>query len=230
MAFDAFAAQLWTSLPGIIQSFDPVAQTCTIVPAVQGAVITPSGEVQLVDLPVLVDCPVLWPNGGGFTLTFPIEPGDEGLIMFASRCIDSWWESGSSTPVPPAEIRFHDLSDGFVMVGPRSLPKAISGVSTTSTQLRKDDGTAYVEISDNGDIKLKSPTLVTIDSPQTICTGTLTVEGLLTYQDGMTGAGGGDITGTVTVTSGDVVADSKSLKTHTHGGVTTGGGNTGAPN
>ena len=45
-----------------------------------------------------------------------------------------------------AEFRLHDLSDGFALVGPRSRPRALSGVSADSVQLRKDDGTTYFEI------------------------------------------------------------------------------------
>ena len=39
-----------------------------------------------------------------------------------------------------------------------------------------------------------------------------------------------EITGSITLTGGDVTADGVSLKTHTHRGVTPGGGNTGEPN
>ncbi|MDP1136651.1 phage baseplate assembly protein V, partial [Klebsiella pneumoniae] len=58
----------------------------------------------------------------------------------------------------------------------------------------------------------------------------LTVEGLLTYQAGMSGSGGtgaaASIEGNVQITSGDLTADDISLKHHTHpgdSGGTTGG-------
>lgn len=61
-----------------------------------------------------------------------------------------------------------------------------------------------------------------VDAPATTMTGTLTVDGKIT------GKAAADITGDVTVTSGDVKADAISLKLHKHGGVAVGSGTTGA--
>lgn len=78
-------------------------------------------------------------------------------------------------------------------------------------------GTADIQVT--GAATLKAPN-VTIDSPQTTCTGALTVEGLFTYQAGMQGSGGtgaaATINGNVNVTGGDVTADSIGLKAHHH--------------
>ncbi len=65
-------------------------------------------------------------------------------------------------------------------------------------------------------------------SPTITLNGDVTINGNLSQ--GM-GEGGGSATmlGPVTVTN-DVKAGGKSLMTHTHGGVQTGGGNTGSPN
>ncbi len=75
---------------------------------------------------------------------------------------------------------------------------------------------------------------VTIDSPTTTVTGEMLVQGTFTFTSGMVGSGsaGGataSITGSMDVTD-DVVGGGVSLKSHTHGGVQTGPGNTGAPN
>ncbi|HCE6987353.1 TPA: phage baseplate assembly protein V [Pseudomonas aeruginosa] len=72
----------------------------------------------------------------------------------------------------------------------------------------------------DGDVTVKAPS-VTLDTPQTTCTGKLTVEGLLSYNGGMVGKGGSggaaaSISGTVEVTGGDVKADEISLKQHRH--------------
>lgn len=68
---------------------------------------------------------------------------------------------------------------------------------------------------------------VTIDSPETTCTGNLTVAKSLNV-----GSGGGTakITGSVEFSGGSVKHNGKNIgDTHTHSGVQTGGGNTGAP-
>lgn len=69
---------------------------------------------------------------------------------------------------------------------------------------------------------------VTIDSPETTCTGNLTVAKSLNV-----GAGGGSATvqGNVEFTGGSVTHNGKNIgDTHTHSGVQSGGSNTGAPN
>lgn len=78
---------------------------------------------------------------------------------------------------------------------------------------------------------------ITLATPLVHCTQALTVDGVLTYKDGMVGSGGtgataqitGDVQATGTVTgSNDVVGGGKSLKGHTHPDPQ--GGNTGPPN
>lgn len=229
-AFDGQQAKMWTALPAIIVSVNMTAMTVSAQPTIKGNVRNQQGLFSDLTMPLCVDVPIQYPSGGGFTLTFPIAPGDECLLTFSARCIDGWWQLGGvQTQV---EKRMHDLSDGFANVGIRSQPRVISGISTTSTQLRSDDGVTYVDVN-NGHIKLVSPLTVTVDSPATTVTGTLTVEGLLTYQAGMSGAGGSaqtHITGDIIQTGGVMSSSGTVLHTHTHSGVQTGGGNTGAPN
>ncbi|MCT9017100.1 Gp138 family membrane-puncturing spike protein, partial [Cupriavidus gilardii] len=93
-AFDGLRARIWTALPGIIHSFDADAMTCEVQPTIKIPVRKLDGTIESVALPLLVDCPVQFPSGGNCTLTFPVKPGDECLVVFASRCIDAWWQSG----------------------------------------------------------------------------------------------------------------------------------------
>lgn len=213
-ALDGRQASMWTALVGIIQSFDAVAQTCVVQPAIQGRVTAKDGSAKLVDMPLLLDCPVFFPSGGGVTLTFPIKKDDECLVVLANRCIDAWWQQGGIQP--PMEARMHDLSDGFAFVGFRSQPRKLENVSTTTAQLRTDDGEAYVELDPAGHI-------ATIKAANIVLDGPVHITGVTTTDHDI------NVTGTVTG-SVDVVGGGKHLKTHTHGGVATGSGNTGAPN
>lgn len=149
MAFDSMTAGMWSALPGIIQSFDPVKMTCVVQISIQGRQFVPGGNAggfyQMINIKPLCDCPVIFPSGGGFTLTFPLAQGDECLMVFADRCIDAWWQQGGIQP--PMELRMHDLSDGFVLPGVRSQPRVLDSISATSTQLRSDDGETYLDLS-----------------------------------------------------------------------------------
>ncbi|MDR7283533.1 hypothetical protein J2X84_002357 [Pseudomonas corrugata] len=161
-----------------------------------------AGALTGTELPLLVDCPVQFPAGGGCTLTFPVKAGDECLVVFSSRCIDAWWQSGGIQAQP--ELRMHDLSDGFALLGFRSQPRVIHGISTTATQLRSDDGAAFVEVN---------PTSHAI---------TLTAPG------GVTINGDVQVNGKVD-TTGDVKAGTISLQNHRTSAVTPGSGTSGVP-
>lgn len=214
-ALDGRQVRMWTSLPGIIQSFDPDEMTAVVQPAIKGKIAKSDGTVQALNLPLLLDCPVIFPSGGGVTLTFPIKQGDECLVWFAARGIDFWWQLGGIQL--PAEARMHDLSDGFVQVGPRSQPRVLSNISTTHAQLRSDDGAAFVDLDPTGHVvTITAPGGITLNGPVT-ATSTMHVQGDVTVDTKVTA-------------TNDVIGGGKHLATHTHGGVQAGGSNTGAPN
>lgn len=160
---EGLQSKLWTALPGIIQSFDATKQTVVVQPSIQAQVHDYDGSAKWVNLPLLVDCPVHFPSGGGVMLTFPIAAGDECLVIFANRCIDAWWQLGGVQV--QAEFRMHDLSDGMVLPGFDSLPNVAPNISTSKAQFRNQAGTTYVEVDPTGNITLKAPTLVTIQAP-----------------------------------------------------------------
>lgn len=221
----AIMSAMRVSIPGIIQSFDPDAVTAVVQPAIKGAEQDESGTEVSVNLPLLVDVPVIFPRGGGCTLTFPVSEGDECLVIFADRCIDFWWQSGGVQE--PVDGRMHDLSDAFCIVGPQSQAKKIGGISTTGAQLRTDDGSAFIEVAAGGDITATTAGSATINAPEIVLNGNVTINGNLSQGMGESG-GTATMHGPVTVTN-DVTAGGKSLMTHTHGGVEHGNDSTGEP-
>lgn len=229
MAMDGRLSTLWTALPGIVQKVDYTKRTCEVQPAIQGRVNNPDGTTQFVNLPVLVDVPIVFPSAGGFTLSLPLKANDEVLVVFASRCIDSWWQSGGVGQ--PMELRLHDLSDGFAIPGPRSVPTS-TALHATNARLTKDDGSVYVELT-NDKVNIKAVTEIKVEAPLTTVQsadiqlkGNTTVTGNLTVSGNTTAAAvsAPTVTGTTSVTSGG-----KNFNTHVHGGVSTGTNNTGTP-
>lgn len=137
--------QIRVALPGIVQSFDPGAVTAVVQPAIRSVEIDNDGNRVTKNYPLLVDVPVIFPRGGGCTLTFPVKAGDECLVIFADRCIDFWWQSGGMQE--PVDDRVHDLSDAFCIVGPQSQAQKISGISTSAVELRSDDGETKLSLN-----------------------------------------------------------------------------------
>ncbi|MCW9710919.1 phage baseplate assembly protein V [Avibacterium sp. 21-586] len=89
------------------------------------------------------------------------------------------------------------------------------------TTISHNRATGDVVIDAVGTVLVKSPSLITLDSPETKTTGNLLVEGALTYMQGMTGNGGDGgatavINGTLKAQGGDITADNISLKNHVH--------------
>lgn len=212
----ALSNDLRVALPGIIHSFDPETVSCAVAPAIKGALTASDGSVSSVSYPLLVDVPVVFPRGGGCTLTFPVKKGDECLVIFADRAIDFWWQSGEVQE--PVNTRQHSLSDAFVLVGPQSQAEKISGISTSGAQLRTDDGTAFIELAAGHDITLTTPGKLTANAEGGAVLVSSTIELTGTVK----------INGSLSVT-GDVKAAGISLSNHLHGGVMPGGSNTGKP-
>lgn len=208
-ALEGHQSQMWTALPGFIVSFNAAKQTCTVQPTLKCQFEQQDGSFQWVQMPVIQDIPVFFPKGGGATLTFPIAANDECLLVFASRCIDSWWQSGGIQV--QADKRMHDLSDAMAFVGFSSVPQVIGSISTTAAQLRSNDGNAVVSLNPSThEVDVVTSGVLNIQASQINITGPITLTGSLTA-------------------SGDVKAEGHSLATHLHTGVTPGASNTGGP-
>lgn len=253
MTLDADRASLWTALPCQVVSYNAVANTVQAQPTIKAVIQKPDGNQEAVNLPVLPDVPVVFPRGGGATLTFPIAPGDECLVVFSCRNIDSWWQSGGIQM--PGDTRRHDLSDGFCIPGPMSQARRIGGISTKTTQLRSDDGSTYVELDQHGKrVNIVAPNGVTINTDaavtvnakdkvevntntlRMVAPGGIEIIGNIVFEGDITtrGGSGENSTGSMTIGGGirtdqDVVAGNISLQGHVHGGVQPGGGNTEKP-
>lgn len=152
---EGLQARLWTALPGIITAVDYTKFTVSVQPAIMGKTEDAEGVQTDVQLPMLVDVPVLFPNAGGWHLTCPIQVNDECLVVFASRCIDAWWQNGGVQK--PMELRMNDLSDGFCILAPYSQPMAsevTGGFSNNSIIIRDDVKENYLEFVTGGDVNV----------------------------------------------------------------------------
>lgn len=158
-ALGQFQSKIWTALPAMVKSYNPSGGgggTVEAQPTIQAQLRQPNGIWVDTTMPLCVDCPVMFPGAGSFTLTFPITAGDEGLLVFSSRCIDSWWQSGGIQK--QAELRMHDLSDGFFFPALLSQANKVPDVSANTCQLRSKDGSVSIELdSMTGQINVVAP-------------------------------------------------------------------------
>lgn len=211
-------ANLWTSLPCIVDSYDADAVTVVAQPTIKVPVKKINGSVELVQLPLLMDVPVMFPCAGGFTITHPINVGDECFVSFASRNIDIWWQSGGVQN--PFDTRKHDLSDGFAFFRPQSQANKIKNISTTDLEIRNDANTCKIQISPAGEIHFigtKSVFHHPVEMQQTLqVAGTTSINSALEVDGKSTLSGGAGIGGI-------------EFGTHKHGGIQRGGSDSDGP-
>ena len=224
--FDGMARGLWCAMVCTVTAYDATRGTVQVQPAIQAMVSDEKGNVTPTTIAPLSDVPVVYLGGGNFVATFPIQVGDEALVIFADRCIDWWFQYGGVQK--PAAPEAHSLSDGFAIIGPRSLARKLSNVSTSNAQLRSLDGTTHIELTPAGQANVVAPAGINLTGPVTI-NGSLLLNGVATGAGG-TFSIGSDVatTGKVTAT-GEVAGAGVHLSTHLHSGIFSGGSDTNPP-
>lgn len=194
-------AEVNTAIPARIMAYDPVQQKAEVQPLIKRRY----KDGQVVDRAPITGVPVVFPAAGGGILTFPVKVGDTVLLIFSQRSIDSWVQS-DGRPIDPKDSRKHDISDAI----------AIPGLFSFSQALQSDPDNVIIKFS-GAEIKLTPDGAVEINAP-----GGFTINGA-TQANGTV-----DSTGVIH-SDVDVEAATVKLKTHTHSGVTTGGGTSGPP-
>lgn len=148
-AIDARLRDVHTALPGRIKSFDPATQRATVE-----VLHKPRFNGRPVDMPDLIEVPVVMPRGGGFAFTFPLKVGDGVQLMFQERNMETFYERGDRDA--PPTLRMHDLSDAVAIPGLEPGPRVLGDYNADSFELRSVDGTTKVEITADGKIAFES--------------------------------------------------------------------------
>lgn len=236
-------SNVYTTLPGYVVTYDGV--TVTARPA-QDKMLA-NGES--LKPPKIVKVPVYWPtaDGGKAIISVPLKPGDNIVLHFAARSIENWLSGSDQAPDDPRQF---DLSDAFCT------PVLRPGVRSADTEnVSIEYGVGWMKIAPTGDITFQAPNItanvenaatvnattltatvsgatqldtgtLTVNASQTTYNSPVTINGPLTYTQGVTGSGGGGaaFTGGTVTHNGVQIGD-----THKHSGVSSGPDNTGNP-
>ena len=103
--------------------------------------------------------------------TFPINQGDECIILFSDRETESWFINGDVNP--EAYPRMHDITDAVAIFGIRSLPKMIQ-ILTDAVHMFYG---ASELIMKQAEMNLKSTT-INIEGTNVNINGQLTINGV----------------------------------------------------
>lgn len=203
----AALADVNTTIPGIVESFDGV--TVVARPAIPKMLA--NGEI--LEPPSIVQVPVRWPIGAGGSamVTVPLRRGDPVTLTFSQRSIENWLSGSDTAPDDPRQF---DLSDAFAtpVTRPGTMPADTENVSVQF-------GPGSMKIAPDGTMTVRTPHLY-VEGPSTF-------NGPIRYTQGMSGVGSGP--GNAAIFEGDVIANGVSLIDHRHGGVQSGGSESGPP-
>ena len=150
---------LYTSMPGIVTSYDAEAQTVNVRGALD-VLTTEGGRIQRAEI---LDVPLVYPQGGGYSIRWPLAEGDNVILLFSMRGLE-YWKTVRARSRPGSGIL--DELDALAVPG---LNPAAAGDGPTDKLVV--DGEARIEIV----------------APQIELTGTLTNNGAA-----ISGGGGGD--------------------------------------
>lgn len=110
---DVVFQDMLTSIPAKIVTYDPVTQKASVQVHIQRIV-----KGQPKTLPNILEVPVWLPVSSSATITFPINKGDTGLLIFCQRSLDVWKSSStSSDPINPMDNRKVNLNDCIFLPG-----------------------------------------------------------------------------------------------------------------
>jgi len=170
-AVESRLKELHTCTPGIIESFDPETKRAEIQPAINRILM--SGEIKT--LPKLINCPLGLIQFGGFAITGPVAPGDECMIHFTERSLDSWIKFGDVRQ--PNDLRIHHESDAYFVPVHTSDNNPLVDYDANNFVLRNGDNTLKIVFDTSGGFQVTAATQITMTAPTTRIEGNLEVTG-----------------------------------------------------
>lgn len=133
-----------TAIPAYVTKYNSATQTVDVqVPFLDIYEIDGQSTQQEHPWPELPDVPIVFPRGGGWSITWPLSKGDNVLLVFAQRSIDDWWATNGQSKISPVDLRRQDISDAFAIPGPPTDKTKLKAdhVSATDLIIRHSDGT-----------------------------------------------------------------------------------------
>lgn len=132
-------ADVHTSIPGRVVSYDASTQTADVEIVILRADQAETGEVVHEPYPVVPNVPVAWPSGGGYSLQLALTSGDGVWLVFSEAATANWRDTGDVSP--PGDLDRHDLSYPIAIPGARHKGQTLP--STTSALLSVPGGGTF---------------------------------------------------------------------------------------
>ena len=138
-----------TAIPAIVQTFNVDQKIVDVIPAIKRQY----EDCEIVQLPLIKDVPIAYPQASNFALAFPLEKDDPVLLVFSERSIEQWKNRGGI--LDPGDVRKHDMSDAI----------AYPGINKLSTGLKPEAGKVKIQYH-NGIISIDNSSEIRVENDQ----------------------------------------------------------------
>lgn len=206
-------ANIETMFVGIIQSVDVANMRYNVQPILNRYDRVDDIHVESA---VLYQCPMMTHKCGSFFLRAPYQTGDVVYVGVCKESIDESLAGDSIKDNKMLGVEGFRQIDGVILGGLvcDTEPRLSSDNANDFVIQNRNNGDKFV-IFANGGIELLTKTKVTVNSPETECTGNLTVKGNVTVDGNIVGKSNLNVTGSGTIGS-VATAKGTTLDGHTH--------------
>ncbi len=140
--------EVHTLLPGEIVKVYPNGQTVDVQILIKRQR-NKQGKRVLEDIDVLKDVPISYPRVRDYSLTMPIQVGDECMLQFMERSIDNWLLDGGKAEM--GDLRHHSFSDAVAIVGLWNRTNPVKEYNVDQPEFRTDDAQKKVWLDKEND-------------------------------------------------------------------------------
>jgi hypothetical protein len=149
-------ADIMVAMPATVVSYDPSLQVADLQPQL-GAVVNfnPGEDIATETLPVIAECPVLFPGSAFVKQAWPLTAGDSVLVVVCDQSLHRY-RSGESVGDEPISTDRHSL-DGAVCIPCSLRPESQalqSSVATSDSAVTEYAGGQRLVFHRNGDVDI----------------------------------------------------------------------------
>ena len=141
-------ASLNTCIPAHITRIDRNRKLCDVQPLIKKRY---KEEANSVNLPVIHNVPILFPQTSTSIISLPLKKYDNVLLVFSQRSLEEWKMKGGIQE--PIDKRKHDLNDAVAIVG--ILPQN-QGIPITDDSIQMVNKLFRLEAFEDGKLKVEN--------------------------------------------------------------------------
>lgn len=128
-----------TASVGYVVVYDATTRTASVQLATRRPLAREDGEIVNVDRNILQSIPVMFPGGGGAQVTWPIEPGDGGLVVSLRYSAQAWREGSGTEPSNARDLRTHHESNAVFFPGWKPDKAVVLGATQPAFCIEADE-------------------------------------------------------------------------------------------